>query len=92
MDKCKYYLNINGVQKVFYSDQELSDFVRNKIDFNGDNIKVKFSLDENSSQQDKTLDDLTQDKIDSYLQSSPLAIEFVRREHMIDGKNRHLVE
>lgn len=40
MDKCKYYLNIDGFNATFNSDKELTDFVKNNLDIKKDNFKI----------------------------------------------------
>ena len=55
MDKCKYYLNLDGVNKVFNSDLELTEFIKNGIDGDtnelGAGVKAETGVDKNGNKE-----------------------------------------
>lgn len=92
MDKCKYYLNLDGVVKVFNSDLELTEFIKSGTETGSDNqIRVKFSKTGEGLQtkQDEVLD-IIKKGIDPYSDSYIRAEDFFKEEHAIDGELRLL--
>ena len=92
MDKCKYYLKVNGVTKVFNSDAELTSFVKDNVDLKNNKAFVKYSLTSSGveTQQDKIIKKITKG-------INPFSKDFVTRStflslyHSINGKPAELL-
>lgn len=94
MDKCKYYLTIDGFNATFNSDKELTDFVKNNLD---KEVGVKHSRSEDTltqSLQDITLnvlEDTTQkSNIDPKVVNGLTPYSFIKLPHTINGVEKLL--
>ena len=86
MDKCKYYLTENGTTIVFDSDAELTKFIRNNKN-KSDETFVKYSKEGEGLE---TPQELIGDSIKKLNAGSSenfiLERDFMKQEHLIDGK------
>jgi hypothetical protein len=94
MDKCKYYLNIDGFNATFNSDKELTDFVKNNLD---KEVGVKHSRSEDTltqSLQDLTLnvleDNTAKSNIDPKVSDGLTPYSFIKLTHNINGEEKLL--
>ena len=94
MDKCKYYLNIDGFNATFNSDKELTDFVKNNLD---KEVGVKHSISGDTltqSLQDLTLnvleDNTARSNIDPKVTNGLTPYSFIKLVHNINGAEKLL--
>ena len=92
MDKCKYYLKVNGVTKVFNSDAELTSFVKDNIDLKNNKAFVKYSLTSSGVEtpQDKIIKKISKG-INPYSKEYVTRSIFLSLYHSINGKPAELL-
>lgn len=81
MDKCKYYLNLDGVTKVFNSDLELTAFIKNKIADTSD-----------TSDKFKDLPEQSQEILSKLLSTGDLNIKFSKLEDGLITKQEEVIQ
>ena len=93
MDKCKYYLNVDGVTKTFNSDRELSDFVKTyTFKDNDGKLKVKYSkVDSGLQTPQEQIIEKIKSGIDSYSANYITRSDFLSRSFSIDGNDPELL-
>lgn len=87
MDKCKYHLNIGGVKTTFYSDKELTDFIKDNIELDKESkeLSIKYSESgELKNLQDIALEELS--NIDAWNPSFVTPNRYCQQEHLLGGK------
>lgn len=88
MDKCKYYLNLDGVNKVFNSDLELTEFIKEGMNTKkGEEMGIKFSksTDGIQNEQDRVID-IIKSGVDKYSKDYLRGEDFFKEKHIIDGE------
>jgi hypothetical protein len=78
MDKCQYYLTLDGVNKIFNSDLELITFIKNQLEDKSDD-----------SERFKNLSGESKDIVNNILASGDLKIKFSKSTGgLIDAQER----
>lgn len=93
MDKCKYYLDIDGVRKTFNSDKELTEFVKTYITKDKDKkVRIKYSKVESGLQtpQEQVIEKLKAG-VDPYSANYMSRSEFLSHNYSIDGGQSELL-
>lgn len=90
MDKCRYHINIDGVKTTFYSDKELTEFVKNNIEKDADSLAIKHSKESGELQSSQELSFNTLSKVDAWNPTFDTPNSFIKKEHIINGEKRLL--